>query len=111
MNENVLERVGEKIREIRKAKGMSHEQLGEIANFHFSYIGRIERGQKNISLENLAKIATALNVDINQFFHYPKVLDELSDKNEEIKEILLLLLKKDKDSIKRAHNILKEVYK
>ncbi|MDB5052311.1 MAG: transcriptional regulator y4dJ [Bacilli bacterium] len=76
-----------------------------------SYIGRIERGQKNISLENLVKIATALNVEINQFFSYPKELEELSEKNEEIKEILLLLLKKDKESIKRAHNILKEIYK
>ncbi|MDB5055808.1 MAG: hypothetical protein JWM44_3858, partial [Bacilli bacterium] len=40
-----------------------------------------------------------------------KELEELSEKNEEIKEILLLLLKKDKESIKRAHNILKEIYK
>jgi transcriptional regulator with XRE-family HTH domain len=111
MNEKILAMVGEKIREIRKSKGMSQEQLGEIADFHFSYIGRIERGQKNISLENLAKIATALNVEINQLFHYPRELAELSDKNEEIKEILMLLLKKDKDSIKRAHNILKEIFK
>jgi transcriptional regulator with XRE-family HTH domain len=111
MNENVLAMVGEKIREIRKSKGMSQEQLGEIADFHFSYIGRIERGQKNISLENLAKIATALNVEINQLFHYPRELGELSDKHAEIKEILMLLLKKDQESIKRAHNILKEIFK
>lgn len=42
---------------LRKERGLSQEALGEKGGFHFSYIGQIERGEKNVSLLNLHKIS------------------------------------------------------
>ncbi|WP_249923436.1 helix-turn-helix domain-containing protein [Paenibacillus sp. RS8] len=55
MAEIILKLVGSKIREIRKSQGLSQEQLGEKAGFHFSYIGGLERGERNVTLSNLPR--------------------------------------------------------
>ncbi|WP_416872654.1 helix-turn-helix domain-containing protein [Helicobacter ganmani] len=56
-------RIGNKIREIRQSKGLSQEQLAEIAEVHRTYVGMIERAEKNITLVSLEKIAKALGVE------------------------------------------------
>lgn len=62
----INKRVGRKIKEYREKKGWTQEQLAFEANVHRAYIGQIERGEKNIGLQNLEKIAKALNVKIQQ---------------------------------------------
>lgn len=62
MAQNVKQIVGQRIRELREEKGWSQEKLAEQADLDRTYIGRIERGEKNIGLENLVKIARALGV-------------------------------------------------
>lgn len=57
-------RVGAKIRECRKKKGWSQEQLAFETELHRAYIGHIERGEKSIGLKNLEKIANALEIPI-----------------------------------------------
>ena len=64
MNSDINEEVGFNIRTIREQRGLSKEQLGELAGLHRAYIGQIERGEKNVGLKNLEKIAKALNVGI-----------------------------------------------
>lgn len=59
---NINKKVGDNIRKIRTAKGLTQEALAFEANLHRAYIGQIERGEKNIGLLNLEKIATALNI-------------------------------------------------
>ena len=59
----INKRVGSKIRKYREKKDWSQEQLAFEADLHRAYIGQIERGEKNIGLINLEKIAKALNVD------------------------------------------------
>ena len=54
--------VGFKIRTLRQEKGLSQERLAGLADLHRAYIGQIERGEKNIGLKNLEKIAKALGV-------------------------------------------------
>lgn len=61
---DILQKFGLRLKEIRKAKGLSQEKLAEVANLHRTYIGMIERAEKNITLINIEKIAYALNVDI-----------------------------------------------
>lgn len=61
---SIGERIGSNIRRIREQRGLSQEKLGAIAGLHRAYIGQIERGEKNIGLQNLEKIANALKVDI-----------------------------------------------
>ena len=62
----ILISFGEKVRELRKASGMSQEDLSFNADLHRTYIGMIERAEKNITLTNIEKIAKALNVDIKK---------------------------------------------
>ncbi len=57
---------GEKVRNMRIDKGLSQEQLSFDADLHRTYIGMIERGEKNITLLNIEKLAKALNVSIAQ---------------------------------------------
>ncbi|RDU64956.1 transcriptional regulator [Helicobacter didelphidarum] len=57
-------RIGNKIREERQRQSLSQEKLAEIANVHRTYIGMIERAEKNITLVSLEKIAIALGLDI-----------------------------------------------
>ena len=62
--EPILIRFGRNVQEQRKAKHLSQEQLAESAGVHRTYIGMIERAEKNITLCNMEKIANALNVVI-----------------------------------------------
>lgn len=57
-------RVGQNIKRIRLAKGLSQEKLAETSGFHRTYVGSVERGERNVSLLSLDKIAKALNVDV-----------------------------------------------
>jgi transcriptional regulator with XRE-family HTH domain len=107
---DILSIVGSKIRDLRKEKGLTQEELGEIGNFHFSYIGQVERGEKNISLLNLAKIAESLEVEVYELFSYAKEFKELTDKESALKEVLIMLTNKDLSEIKKAHKILKEIF-
>lgn len=59
---------GEKIRMIREAQGLSQEDLAFKSGLHRTYIGGIERGERNPSLESIAKIAKALDVPLNYLF-------------------------------------------
>ncbi|MBA7617822.1 HTH-type transcriptional regulator DdrOC [subsurface metagenome] len=61
---NINKEVGFRIREVRQERGLSQEKLAALADLHRAYIGQIERGEKNIGLKNLEKIAKALNVNI-----------------------------------------------
>jgi len=59
---NIQVRFGQKIREIRKQKGFSQEVLATKSKLHRTYISDIERGDRNVSLKNVEKIAKALGV-------------------------------------------------
>jgi len=64
-NKIVLIKFGEKVRDLRKKKGLTQEELAFKAELHRTYIGMIERAEKNITLTNIEKIANALEVSIN----------------------------------------------
>ena len=59
---------GKKIQDLRKQLGLSQEELAYKAGFHRTYVGMIERGERNITLNNLKKLATALGLDIKDLF-------------------------------------------
>ena len=64
----ILISFGDKVRELRKEKGLSQEELSYKEDLHRTYIGMIERAEKNITLTNIEKIAKALDVDIKNLF-------------------------------------------
>lgn len=68
MKKAILVKFGKKIREVRKNRGLSQEALADIANVHRTYIGMVERAEKNITLLNIQKLAKALKIDIKKLF-------------------------------------------
>ena len=68
MSKTILEKFGEKVREERHNQGISQEELASRAGVHRTYIGMLERAEKNITLGNIEKIAKALGLGISEFF-------------------------------------------
>ena len=63
---DIKKQVGDRIRELREEKDWSQEKLAEKASLHRTYIGQVERGEKNIGIENLVRIAGGLGVGLTQ---------------------------------------------
>ena len=61
-------RFGERVRELRKEKKLSQEELATKADIHRTYLSMIERAEKNISLVNIEKIAQALDIQLRDLF-------------------------------------------
>jgi transcriptional regulator with XRE-family HTH domain len=61
---SILKIFGSNVQKYRKEKQISQEKLAELAGVHRTYVGMIERAEKNITLRNIEKIAKALNVEI-----------------------------------------------
>ncbi len=68
IDSEILKIFGERVRQLRKVKDISQEELAHRANLHRTYIGMIERAEKNITLLNIEKIANALEVKIQDLF-------------------------------------------
>lgn len=68
MKSQVLISFGKRIRKLRDERGISQEKLGNLADVHRTYVGMIERGEKNITLTNIEKFAKAFKVNIKDLF-------------------------------------------
>lgn len=68
MKQTVLTKFGQKVRAERTELGLSQEALASRAGVHRTYIGMIERGEKNITLENIERVAKALNLKLSDLF-------------------------------------------
>ncbi len=66
MSKQILIKFGKKVREERLKRNLSQEELAERAGVHRTYIGMIERAEKNITLENIEKLAKALEITISE---------------------------------------------
>ena len=66
----LLLQLGNAIRAIRAQKGLSQEDVALISGLDRSYLGGIERGQHNVAVINLQKIASALDVEVGQLFDF-----------------------------------------
>lgn len=64
---------GIRVRQLREQKGISQEQLGYDTGLHRTYVGQIERAEKNITLRNIAKIAKELDVNISELMDFSKI--------------------------------------
>jgi len=71
--------LGVRIRKLRKEKGLSQEALAEKANLHYTFIGRVERGEKKISIVGLEKLAKALEISLTDLFDLPELDNQRFD--------------------------------
>jgi len=70
MNRQLLIKFGQKVRSERLRMNLSQEKLAERAKVHRTYIGMIERAEKNITLSNMEKIAKALNLRLSDLIDF-----------------------------------------
>ena len=68
VDQDLLTAFGRRIRELRTQRGLSQEQLAELTGFHRTYIGMVERGERNISLSNVGVFAKAFELPIDKLF-------------------------------------------
>ena len=66
----IVKRFGERVRELRQEKGLSQEELAFRAKVHRTYLGGIERGERNPALKNIKSIADALDVTLSELFSF-----------------------------------------
>ena len=66
----IQKQFGEQVRKLRLAMNLSQEELAFKAGVHRTYLGSIERGERNPSLKNIAAIAKALNITLSQLFSF-----------------------------------------
>lgn len=106
---NIAKILGQRIRNYRTAKSLSQEKLAELSGCHPTYIGQIERGEKNATIESIEKIAAALNVSLSKLF------EKLGVQEDEARNIPLecyeFISAKTKDEQEHIYRILIEMDK
>jgi transcriptional regulator with XRE-family HTH domain len=85
MNKFLLNEFGDRIKQLRLQKNISQEKLSFLTGFHRTYIGMIERGERNISLSNIAVFAKVFEINISQLLDLKTINPNHSYKNYEIK--------------------------
>ena len=106
--ETISVQIGQRLKDIRKKRGLTQEQLGELVGRSYKYIGLIERGQRMPSIKTLAKIADELNVDIKDFFDFPKS-GKVTEKERYLYRIWGMLKDKPKKDLELAERMLKSL--
>ena len=91
---------GQRMRTLRKQKRLSQEDLAEKAGLHPTYVGGVERGERNPSFESVLKISEALGISPSQLFRFEGIRSKLN-LDDEIGKELLALIEKIKPSTKR----------
>ena len=99
--------LGQRIRNHRTAKGLSQEKLAELSGCHPTYIGQIERGEKNATIESIEKVAVALHMPLSRLFE--KLEAEETDARNIPLECYELLASKTPEEQEHIRRILLEI--
>ena len=103
----IAKSIGQRIRNYRISQGLSQEKLAELAGCHPTYIGQLERGEKNATIESIEKISVALNVPLSKLF------EKLGSQESDNKDIPLacyeFLSAKTRDDQEQLYRILLEL--
>lgn len=81
VNKKLLNDFGSRIRELRRARGLSQERLAELTGFHRTYIGMIERGERNLSLSNIGVFAKIFEMSVSQLMDFTWVESKAINKS------------------------------
>jgi Predicted transcription factor, homolog of eukaryotic MBF1 len=102
----LVKKVGERIRRLRKERGLSQEELAERSGLHTNYVGQVERGEKNLTLETLEKIVSGLDISLEQLFRYLSPMES----KDALAEIIGLLSERSADDHEMALKVLRMVF-
>jgi transcriptional regulator with XRE-family HTH domain len=103
---DILKKIGDRIRLIRKEKGLSQEKLAELANIHTNFLGGIERGERNTTVESLVKVTSALGITMEELFRYAEPMNEEDD----LQKTIDLLLERPSEDHALAFGLLRSVF-
>ena len=67
-DQDIIAVFGQRVRMLRKARELSQETFADLAGLHRSYMGGVERGERNVSLVNIKKLADALEISVDKLF-------------------------------------------
>ena len=70
LDQPLINAFGNRIRTLRTARGLSQEQLAELTGFHRTYIGMIERGERNLSLSNIGVFARVFEMSVSELMNF-----------------------------------------
>jgi transcriptional regulator with XRE-family HTH domain len=73
VNRHLIKQFGLRVRELREAKNVSQEALSFSTGFHRTYIGMIERGERNISLSNMAVFAKVFELNLSELLDFKTI--------------------------------------
>jgi transcriptional regulator with XRE-family HTH domain len=65
---DIKQKFGLRLKQLREERELSQEKLAELSGIHRTYVSSVEKGKRNLALENIEKLAIALNIDIRDFF-------------------------------------------
>ena len=105
----IAKHIGNRIRNYRMQLGYSQERLAEISGCHPTYIGQVERGEKNPTLESIEKIASALKISMSKLFENLDV-DDNNERNIPL-ECYEFMLTKSKTEQEQIYKIILEMDK
>ena len=105
----IAKTVGQRIRSYRLQLGFSQEKVAELSGCHPTYIGQVERGEKNATLESIEKIAAAIEVPLSKLFD--KIGCTPDDSTDIPAECYELLLTKNKSEQEQIYRIILELDK
>ena len=96
---NIANIIGERLRTYRNRRKLSQDALGELAGLHGKYIGQLERGEKNATLESVEKISRALNLPLEILFENIIIGDVQNEIPKECYDLLTPLPQKEQRAI------------
>ncbi|WP_243473547.1 helix-turn-helix domain-containing protein [Winogradskyella sp. MH6] len=85
VNQFILKEFGNRIRFLRNEKNLSQEELSFVTGFHRTYIGMIERGERNISLTNILVFAKAFEMDVSELLDFKSQNPKINYKDYQLK--------------------------
>jgi transcriptional regulator with XRE-family HTH domain len=107
---NIRKELGQRIRALRKRNGYTQEDMAERCNLHWTYIGGLERGERNPTLTTLKRIADGLKVNIHSLLGRPSGEEAvLTPREKKEGNILKWLRKKDDPSLDLATRLVREM--
>ena|SRR3990167_2693598 len=107
--EDILKRLGVRIREERKKARLTQEKFAERVGLSVDYIGYIERGKQAPYLKTLERIAKTLGVEVYELFLFEKGTKKLKT-GDAIKELVLSVHNKDPEDIRLVASILRQIF-
>ena len=107
---SITTEIGQRIRFYRKKKGLSQERLAELCDFHPTYIGQLERGEKNASIESIYRLTKGLEIPITQLLEDIDTMERSCNVSLEIYHLCQKLPEKKQKAIKKILEEIMEIW-